>query len=157
MAHMLDEDGAAEELVTAGGRVPLLEPEQVVLLGWGPEEATPREREAVQRLGLPTIDVGKVRADPTAAAAHAVDLLRDRCDRLLVHFDVDVVDFTDTPLSENPGRNEGISYEQAIAALTTIVPQAAGLTLTELNPAHVEEGADSVQRLARDLAGAWSH
>jgi arginase family enzyme len=31
-------------------------------------------------------------------------------------------------------------------------PKLCGLTVTELNPAHVEEGAGSIERLARDLA-----
>ena len=73
---------------------------------------------------------------------------------MLVHFDVDVVDFTDTPLSENPGRNEGLAYEQAAAALSVLLasPALAGLTVTELNPDHVEEGAGAIERLASDLA-----
>ena len=52
-----------------------------------------------------------------------------------------MVDFTDTPLSENPGRNEGIAYEQAAAALAVLLasPALAGVTVTELNPDHVEE------------------
>jgi hypothetical protein len=39
----------------------------------------------------------------------ALALLEPRCDALLVHLDVDVVDFTDTPLSEKWGRNEGLA------------------------------------------------
>ena len=31
-------------------------------------------------------------------------------------------------------------------------PRLAGLTVTELNPDHVEEGSGSVERLALDLA-----
>jgi arginase len=156
MAHMLAEDGAEADLVGAGGRVPLLDPSQVALLGWGPEQATAHERQAVDRLSLAVVAVDEVRADPAAAATKALDALRDRSDRLVVHFDVDVIDFTDTPLSENTGRNEGISYEQAIAGLRALAPSAAAMTVTELNPAHVEEGAGTIERLSRDLAEAWS-
>jgi arginase len=97
-----------------------------------------------------------VSRDPAAAAARALELLESRTDRLVVHFDVDVIDFTDTPLSENTGRNEGLSYRDALRALDSLVgsPRLAGLTITELNPAHVERGAGSIERLARDLAGA---
>jgi arginase len=75
-----------------------------------------------------------------------------------VHFDVDVVDFTDTPLSENWGRNEGIAYEAAAEALQALLrsPRLAGLTITELNPDHVEAGSGSLERLARDVAAALS-
>jgi arginase len=156
MAHMLGDEGAERELVEVGPRNPLLSPEQVVLLAWGPDQARPHERETIERLGLETIPVDEVRSDPVAAATKALDSLTSRFDRVLVHFDVDVVDFTDTPLSENPGRNEGISYEEAVAALDVLLasPALAGVTVTELNPNHLEEGAGSIERLARDLAGA---
>jgi arginase len=153
MAHMLNEDGAARELATVTGSVPLLMPEQVVLFAWGPEQATPHERDAIARLRLPVIDVAEVGADPRGAAVRALALL-DSADRVLVHFDTDVIDFTDTPLSENTGRNEGLTYEAAIHALEVLLgsPQLAGVTVTELNPAHVDEGAGSIERLGRDLA-----
>jgi arginase len=127
----------------------------VVLLGWGPEQARPHESEAIERLGLEVIPVDQVRADPAGAASTALESLPPRVDRVLVHFDVDVVDFTDTPLSENPGRNEGIAYEQATAVLAVLLasPDLAGVTVAELNPNHVEDGAGSIERLARDLAG----
>ena len=72
-----------------------------------------------------------------------------------MHFDVDVVDFTDTPLSENPGRNEGVAYTEVVRALHVLLasPRLAALTVTELNPLHVEEGAGAIERLAGDLAG----
>jgi arginase len=154
LAHMLGDDGAEQELVEVGSKLPLLAPEQVVLLAWGPEQARPHERETIERLGLATVPVDEVRADPVGAAGRAMESLTGRVDHVLVHFDVDVVDFTDTPLSENPGRNEGITYEQAAAALAVLLasPALAGVTVTELNPHHVEEGADSIERLARDLA-----
>lgn len=153
MAHMLGDEGAERELVEVGPRVPLLAPEQVVLLAWGPGQARSHERETIDRLELEAIPVDEVRDDPAGAAKRALDVLAGP-DRLLVHFDVDVVDFTDTPLSENPGRNEGLAYEQAAAALAMLLasPDLAGITVTELNPDHVEEGAGSIERLAGDLA-----
>ena len=154
LAHMLDEDGAARTLVEAGGRTPLLERDQVVLVGWGPEQATSREREAIERLSIEVVPVDEVAADPAGAARRAVSRLEGVTDRVVVHFDVDLVDFTDTPLSENTGRNEGLAYEQAIEALAALLDSSAvaGLTITELNPDHAEPGGDSIARLARDLA-----
>lgn len=154
MAHMLDEDGAVPELAGAGPRTPLLAPEQVLLFGWGAESATRHEQAAIERLGLRTVPTERVSADPAGAAARALAQIEQCCDRLIVHFDVDVVDFTDTPLSENTGRNQGLPYAAALAALTVILGSAklAGITVTELNPAHAEAGA--VRVLARDLAGA---
>lgn len=154
MAHMLAEAGARPELVWVGPRAPLLRDEQVLLFGWGPEQATDFERAAIERRGLERIAIDEVAADPTAAAARALAALESRCERLLVHFDVDVVDFTDAPLSENTGRNEGLPLASALAALEVLLasPKLAALTITELNPAHAEEGADAIERLVAAVA-----
>src|SRR4051794_20857042 len=146
MAHMLAEPGARPELVWVGPRAPLLRDEQVLLFGWGPEQATEFERTAIARRGLERIAVAEVAADPAGAAARALASLEARCERLLVHFDVDVVDFTDAPLSENTGRNEGLPLAMALAALEALLasPKLAALTITELNPAHAEEGGEAI-------------
>ena len=154
LAHMLGEEGAAPELVEVGATVPLLEAAQVVVFGWGAEQATEHERKAVERLSLEVVPADEVRADPAAAATRALGLLEERANRFVVHFDVDVMDFTDAPLSENPGRNEGLVYDDAVRALEVVLrsPRLAGLTLTELNPAHAAAAAGSVDRLTADLA-----
>ena len=154
MAHMLAEDGAVDELVAAGPRTPLLDPADVLLFAWGPEQATAYEREAITRRGLSSIPVDEVAADPEGAAARACALIEDRCDRLLVHFDVDVIDFTDVPLSENTGRNQGLTFDHALRALDGLLasPRLAGLTITELNPDHTESGADTLERFASAVA-----
>jgi len=154
MAHMLGEGGACAELVQAGPRVPLLEPDQVVLLGWDEVQSEAHERGAIERLELNVIPAAEVAADPATAATRALELLDGSGRPLLVHFDVDVIDFTDTPLSENWGRNEGIPYDAAAGALRTLLasPRLAGVTITELNPDHVEAESGSVERLVRDVA-----
>jgi arginase len=154
LAHMLGEEGASLELVSAGPRVPLLSPDQVLLFGWDPEQATEFEREVINRRGISVVSVADIAADPETAAAHALELIEERCDRLLVHFDVDVIDFTDVPLSENWGRNVGLAYEQTLRALGVLLasPRLGGLTITELNPDHAEQGADSIERFATAVA-----
>ena len=156
MAHMLGVDGAAPELVGAGTRVPLLGAGEVLLFAWGPEQATPFERDLVEARGIRVVPVDEVTADPAGAATRARELMEGRCDRLLVHFDVDVIDFTDVPLSENTGRNEGLAYDAAMRALAVLLasPKLAALTVTELNPDHAEQGARSLERLAGSLASA---
>lgn len=156
MAHVLGEGGAVPEVAQAVGEPPLVEPNQVVLLGWDARQSTAHERAAIERLSLAVVPAEEVQADPAAAAGRALAAVAPRADRVVVHFDVDVVDFTDTPLSENWGRNEGVSYDAALSALATLCasPAVCGLTVTELNPDHVEEGADSLERLAADIAAA---
>jgi arginase len=154
MAHMLGEQGAVPELVDVGPRAPLLEADQVLLFGWDPDQSTAFEREVIERRGISVLPVDEVAAGPETVAAQARELTESRCDRLLVHFDVDVIDFTDTPLSENWGRNEGLAYEAAMRALDVLLasPHLAALTVTELNPDHTEQGAHSIERFASTLA-----
>jgi arginase len=156
LAHMLGEPGACPDLVNAGPRAPLLHPAQVLLFAWGAGQATEFEREVISRRGIEVVPVEEVAADPEGTAVRALEMMRDRCDRLLVHFDVDVIDFTDVPLSENWGRNEGLAYEHAMRALHQLLetPMLAGLTITELNPDHAEEGTDSIRRIATAIAAA---
>ncbi len=157
MAHMLGVAGAQPELSEAGPRTPLLAPEDVVLFAWGPGQATAFERDAIDELGVSAIPVDEVAADPEGAAARALDHLEPRCERLVVHFDVDVIDFTDVPLSENWGRNEGLPFVTALRALRALLssPRLAGLTITELNPDHVEEEAGTLERFAREVAAGF--
>ena len=73
-----------------------------------------------------------------------------------MHFDVDVVEFTDAPLSENVGRGEGVPLDTALAAFAVLVgdPRLAAVTLTELNPLHGEEDGASLRRLVDGLGAA---
>ena len=82
----------------------------------------------------------------------------DRFDRYLVHFDVDVVDFVDLPLSENTGHNVGLPFDSAAAALEELAadPRFAGLTVTEHNPAHGPEDGSATAALAAALQRALS-
>jgi len=74
----------------------------------------------------------------------------------LIHFDVDVIDFIDAPLSENTGRNVGISLDTAEQVLTTLVkdPRFRALTITELNPLHGAEDGTTLSRFIEMLGRA---
>jgi arginase len=156
VAHMLDVDGADERLAAAGPRRPLLADEDLVLLGTGPDQCTAAERQAIAARDLRPIGVDALRTDPPAAARAALERATAGDRRFLVHFDVDVIDFSDVPLSENTGRGIGVGFDAALAALGVLAEHEAllGLTVTELNPHHgAQDGAD-VARLARALADA---
>ena len=158
VAHMLGERGTAEPLSNFGPRFPLLEPEEVFLFSYGPEQATEWEREVIERRGLKGIPVGDVAADPEAAATRALTEMEPRFDRLLVHFDVDTVDFTDLPLSENTGRNEGLLFETAMRALKMLLKseRLAAVTVTEFNPDHGEDDGSTAETFAGELARVLS-
>jgi arginase len=156
VAHMLDIEGADDRLAGAGPRRPLLADADLVLLGAGPEQSTRAERARIAERALEPIDVEALRADPRAAAHVAVERATAGGRRFLVHFDVDLVDFSDVPLSENTGRGIGVPFETALAALDVLTAHDAllGLTVTELNPHHWAADGSDVARLAQRLAGA---
>ena len=160
MAHMLGVDGALDELVQVGPRVPLLAADDAFFLGYDPGQWTDWEAQVWERHGLRGVTVANVAADPAGTATAALAALEPECDRMLIHFDVDVIDFTDAPLSENTGRNTGLPFATAFTALSALLrsERLAGLTITELNPNH---GADDgstldlfVGALVAALAGA---
>jgi arginase len=154
MAHALGVDGSEPELAEIGPRTPMLRDGQVVFLSYGPEQATPFELEQMERRELARISVDEVAADPEGAARRALDELEARFARLLVHFDVDTVDFNDAPLSENTGRGEGLPLDTAMRALRVLLgsERLAALTVTELNPLHGDEEGHTIGRLVEGLA-----
>jgi arginase len=158
VAHMLGIEGADDRLAGAGPRRPLLADDDVILLGAGPEQSTAHERATIDARGLRPIAVDDVRANPGAAARRALERATAEGRRFLVHFDVDVIDFSDAPLSENTGRGIGITFDAAFAALDVLVHHDAllGLTVTELNPHHGAEDGSDLTRFARRLATALS-
>jgi arginase len=158
VAHMLDIEGADDRFAGAGPRRPLLADDDLVLLGAGPEQSTAHERATIEARGLRPIGVSDVRADPHAAARHALERATAGGRRFLVHFDVDVIDFSDVPLSENTGRGIGLPFDTALTALEVLVAHDAllGLTVTELNPHHGAQDGSDVARLADRVARALS-
>jgi arginase len=156
VAHMLDVPGADPRLAGAGPRQPLLRDDDLVLLGHDPEHATAAERELVAARRLATIDVAALAADPRGAARVARERAGAGGRPFVVHFDVDVIDFSDVPLSENTGRGTGVPFASALAALEVLVAADAPLavTVTELNPYHGAADGSDVARLATALAGA---
>lgn len=156
VAHALGDPKALPELCNVGTRHPLIRPDQLVFLGYEASQSTDWERRCIDRYGITTISAAEVTSDPTAAAASALRFQRSERTRLLIHFDVDVIDFIDAPLSENTGRNVGISLDTAEQVLTTLVkdPRFRALTITELNPLHGAEDGTTLSRFIEMLGRA---
>jgi arginase len=153
MSHLPREEGTEQELTSA---LPRVEPDQVMLFSYRADQLTAHECDALERLAIELVPLEHVAADPAGAAGSALALMEARCERLVVHFDVDVIDFVDAPLSENTGRNLGLSLDAALEALGVLVrsDRFAALTVTELNPDHGEEDGSTLRRFAEGLAGA---
>lgn len=157
LGHALALDGCVLEIADRCA----VEPEQLVLLGFDPTQATVWEREHVLARHVQVVDVASLDADPVAAARAALGALPQDRTTIAVHFDVDVVDFVDAPLSENTGRNVGVKLATALEALAELLadPRVKALTLTELNPLHGEADGSTLTRFVDGFARActnWS-
>jgi arginase len=155
VAHMLGEEDCAPDLRDFGPRTPLLGDDQIAFLAHRRDQSTARELETIERRRLQTVPLSAVAADPAAAAGEALASL-STCDRLAVHFDVDCIDFTDAPLSENTGRNVGLTQDAAFTALAAVLldSRVAALTVTELNPDHGAEDGSTLAAFADRLVAA---
>ncbi len=156
MAHALGFEGTEERLRTFGPVVPLLEPDEVLFFAVGADNLTSFEREQLATRGLREISAPEVASQPERSAARAVSML-ETAERILVHFDVDTVDYLDLPISENAGRNEGLTFDVTMRALRVLLasPNLAGLTVTEVNPDHDPDGS-AAERLVDGLVTALS-
>jgi arginase len=152
LGHALGLDGSVPELAARCK----LRADQVVLLGFDATQATAWEREQVLAHAVSVVDVAALAADPSGAADAALAAAPAAREAIAVHFDVDVVDFIDAPLSENTGRNVGVPLQAALEALATLLadPRATALTVTELNPLHGEADGSTLTRFVDGLARA---
>jgi arginase len=158
LGHMLDVEGAEPTLTAAAGNAPLLDPDHVVLFAHAMSQSTRFERGEIERLGLARVALEEVRSDPEGAASEALQLLANRSDDYAIHLDVDVVDFTDAPLSEHPSRNTGLKLDQMLRALRVLAsgPGLVAITLAELNPHNAAADEGLLERFAAAFADAIS-
>ena len=150
LGHALSLDGCVPAVAASCD----LRADQVALLGFDSSQATAWEREQVAAQEVGVVEVAALAADPAGAARAALALVGHGL--LVVHFDVDVVDFTDAPLSENTGRNVGVPLETALDALAALLgdPRVAALTVTELNPLHGAADGSTLTHFVDALAPA---
>jgi len=154
VAHMLGLNGAIPQLAGCGPRYPLISPAQLHLVGFDPDSATEWERSAIRDRAIATSSVADVTQSPVRCADTILSKWAAEFERLLVHFDVDVIDFNDLPLAENYSKNKGLSYGHSLELLEVLLksPKFAGLTVTEINPDHGAEDGSTIQRFAQDLS-----
>jgi arginase len=154
VAHMLGVTGTVPELVALGPRVPMLRPEQVLF--FASDNVEPFERQVIDELGIAEVRLADVAPDPSSAAEAVVGGWARQFERLLVHLDVDVLDYVDMPLAENNRRNVGLRFDQLMASLRPLLraPNWTALTVCELNPDHGEIDGSTLQTFAGALADA---
>ena len=122
-----------------------------------PGNVTPPERAIIDQHKMAEIPLGEVATDPVAAAHKAAAWAR-KFERLLIHLDVDVLDYLAMPLAENTRRNIGLKFDQMMAALTTLLgaPNFAALTICEVNPDHGAADGATMELFAGALAESFA-
>lgn len=154
VAHMLGIKGTAPDLAALRPRMPMLHPDQVLF--FANDNVEPFERQVIDELGIAEVRLAQVAADPSGAAEAVAAGWARQFERLLIHLDLDVLDFVDMPLAENNRRNVGLRFEQLMAAVRPLLcaPNWAALTVCELNPDHGEIDGSTLRAFAGAMADA---
>ncbi len=153
ISHLLGR--GAPELAGLGGSVPLLTPGRLAIVGSDPRETSDEGRRYLADLGVSFTEAPAFSADPAGAARQALAAVRGSASRVLVHFDVDVVDSGDLPLGNFPHYGSGVHLDDALTAIAILRadPAFAGLVITEINPTHDPSGRE-LDRLITGLTAA---
>jgi arginase len=153
VAHLLGIPGSAPELSQLGPRHPMLTAPEVLL--FAVDNITPAETHTINALELQSIGLAEVKRDVQSAADRALAWAAP-FSQLLIHLDIDVLDYTDFPIAENVRRCNGLTFDELSRILSRLLasPNWRGLTLTEVNPDHAPDEKETFQRLISMLSAA---
>jgi arginase len=156
VAHVLGLEGTVPAVRGIGPRDPMLSPDQVLL--FASDNATKAERGVIQAQGIAEVRLAEVASDPAGAARSVAQGWARRFERVLIHVDVDVLDYLDLPIAEETRRNRGLRFAQLLASLRELVsaPGWIGLTVCEVNPDHGEADGSTLQTFSEGLADVLS-
>ncbi len=156
-AHLLGLPEATEPLSHIGPRFPLLDADQMVFVGAVPDELTEWENDVVEQRELQVYWVDQIKGRARSAAGEVLAGIEDHVDRLLVHFDLDVVDFIDFPAADFATINAGLTLAEALECIEVFAahPKFAALTICEFNPDHVDEDHRLVREFVEGVVAAF--
>lgn len=140
IAHLLNIDGVDPRLASIGPATPLLDGEQLALLGYEDDDLSDNDRRLLDERNVHMFPAEQLRNDLHATVKQVGHTLGDR--PRIVHFDVDAVDSIDCPLAEFPHFNTGVTLDAATHILTQLctTPNLAAVVITEVNPLHDPQG-----------------
>ncbi|MBW2536238.1 MAG: arginase family protein, partial [Deltaproteobacteria bacterium] len=152
LTHLIGEGEPA--LSGIGPRNPMLAPADVVAFAFHPGSLNPPESRRLAEHAIRSLPVAEVSDDVTGAATRALAVLTSHS-HVLVHFDVDVLEFVGFPAGNIPQYGAGLTLGEAAEALSVFAaaPRFAGLVVTEFNPDRDRDGTYAAA-LVDTLAGA---
>lgn len=153
VAHLLALPGVEPALAYLNDQAPLLTPDAILYVG--ADNVSAAEAETLGRMQLARIASAEVRADLDGVGARVVRWV-DQFERVLIHFDVDVLTFVDFPIAENVRRCEGLALREAFAVIAAVaaLPNWRALTVTEVNPDHAPDEAAAFRTLIDRVCAA---
>jgi arginase len=155
VAHLLDLPGVVDEIAGVGPRRPLLTPSRLAFVGFADEEEDIHGLVPSARFPASVTAV-----DPIGTASAAIEAVTAAAASFVVHVDLDVLDFLDTPAADVPNYGRGLTLAQLVPLLGALVNdrRCAAMTFVEHNPEHGEPDGSTtaalVHALARALAGS---
>jgi arginase len=134
IAHMTGK--GVDTLARVGPRYPLMAEEDIVLFGYNAEAGAidDAEIEVLQQCQMMKYPLSQVRGKAKESAREALNQLENKADSILIHFDVDVIDFDDFPAADLP-HHHGLSFDEAMVSLDVFLASRkfAALVITEFN------------------------
>ena len=160
VAHLLQLAGTNEKLNSIGKKTPMLRAALTHFFAYG--NMTDFEKEVIDKYKIKETNWQDVAKDPTGTASKICQTWAPQFDRILIHLDLDVLDYVDMQLAENYRRNMGLTFDQLMMALDEFMklPNWTTLTITEINPDHGKADGSTLrifaERLAKSIRGSFS-
>jgi arginase len=154
IAHMTGK--GVDALARLGPRYPLMAEEDILLFGYNTESGAidAVEVEVLKQCHMIKYPASQIRGRAKESAKEALSQLENKADSILVHFDVDVIDFDDFPVADVP-HSKGLGFNEAMSALDIFAASRkfAALVITEFNT-HRDADGMLARRLVEAVAKA---
>jgi arginase len=124
------------------------------VFGFHPQRITGAEHDVLSSNPIRQYPAVQVAGNAAVEASTALAEMEQACDAFVLHFDVDVIDFTEFPAADAPVyRGFGLGFEESVEALGVFAAseKCIAVSVTEFNP-----DRDKDFKLGRRLSAALS-
>lgn len=158
ITHLTHRDGGLESMKSFSkpDGSPLVTNENIVLFGLDPSQPSAEHWTFLAEGGFKLFSRPTVSKNPRETAAEALAWLESRVDKIVVHFDLDVIDTGKFPIGNYP-HYAGLQFDEAMTALQVFAgsEKLLGLVVTEVNPNNDPSGK-MLEMLVDGIVNAFS-